>query len=102
MMVCTSLVFHFASGVRGMTTNRVRRLVLMCLLAGFVLATLVAVVATDNAAQAQKDTKGKTEKKESKAEKAPTNYPKRTDLIDPGFGGTQHVTMIDEQITDGW
>jgi uncharacterized protein DUF1549/uncharacterized protein DUF1553 len=94
-----------------MISHRFRQPVLTWLLGGFVIACLAAVVATDNAAQAQKgktdkktadskDKEGKT--KESKTEKAPTNFPARKDYVDPAFGGVQHVTMIDDQIKDGW
>jgi hypothetical protein len=81
---------------------------LTCLASGFVVATLIAVVAVDNYAQDKKeakDPKGKIDpkgKKESKAEKAPTNFPKRVDFVDPAFGGVQHVTLIDDQVQDGW
>lgn len=94
-------------GGNGMTTIRSRRQILTWV-SGLVIAGLIAVVAIDNHAQEKKeskDAKGKVDpkgKKESKTEKAPTNYPGRDDFVDPAFGGVQHVTMIDDHIKDGW
>src|ERR1019366_8163705 len=41
-------------------------------------------------------------KKEAKLEPPPAKFPARTDLVEPGHGGVEHVTLIDEQITKGW
>ena len=74
-----------------------------------VLGGFVFALAHDSAAQTEKtDPKTKvkdksgTTKKEAKVEPPPAKFPARKDVVEPGFGGAEHVALIDEQITKGW
>ncbi len=93
-----------------MSTHRIGRPWMVCGIAGLVLTGIALLVAQDSPAQ----TKGKTDpkakkeksdaepKKEAKVKPPPGVFPARKDFIDPGQGGTEHVTLIDEHITKSW
>ena len=93
-----------------MKTNRISRQGWLWAIGGLVLASFVFSMAQDSAAEAKKtEAKAKAEKektekgkKEAKLEPPPAAFPKRIDQMDPAQGSTEHIMLIDENITKGW
>jgi len=78
-------------------------------MSAFVIAGLALILVPGTPGQGKKDgaekdkEKDKTEvAKKSKAKPPPATFPKRVDFVDPLFGGTEQVSLIDESLRKGW
>jgi hypothetical protein len=90
-----------------MSAHRLRSRWILSVAAGFVVAGLALILVPGTPGQGKKDAKSKSDvaKKDSKKDKPkppPATFPKRTDFVDPLFGGTEQVALIDEALRKGW